>query len=255
MANSPSGDSLISRVVRILETFDNDRTSRSMSDIARRTGLPSSTTHRLIAELAEHGLLERDDRGNVHVGMRLWELAMRGSQALRLRQIAIPFMEDVQSKVRQHTQLAVLEDDEALFIERLSGRESGANITRIAGRLPLHASSSGLVLLAFGGEELQERVLASPLRPRSAETITEPTALVAKLAEIRRIGHAIAPGYIAPESTGIAVPVRGPSGAVLAALSVVLPREETRHDATILYLKSAAQGISREMKAAQIYSH
>lgn len=255
MANSASGDSVIGRVVRILETFDNDRASRSVSEIARRTGLPSSTAHRLISELAEYGLLERDDRGNVHVGMRLWELAMRGSAALRLRQIAIPFMEDVQAKVRQHTQLAVLEDDEALFIERLSGRESGANITRIAGRLPLHASSSGLVLLAFADEDLQNRVLAGPLAARSRETITDPDALRRTLAEVRRMGHAVAPGYIAPESTGIAVPVRGPGGTAIAALSVVLPRGQQQHDTTILYLKSAAQGIARAMRSSQIVSH
>jgi DNA-binding IclR family transcriptional regulator len=248
MANSASGDSVIDRLVRILETFDNDRTSRSISDIARRTGLPSSTAHRLVADLAEHGLLERDERGNVHVGMRLWELAMRGSAALRLRQAAIPFMEAVQAKVRQHTQLAVLEDDEALFIERLSGRESGANITRIAGRLPLHASSSGLVLLAFADDELQERVLAGPLPARSRETITEPQLLRRKLAEIRRLGHAVAPGYIAPESTGVAVPVRGPGGAALAALSVVLPREQHDFDQTVVYLKAAAQEISKAMR-------
>jgi DNA-binding IclR family transcriptional regulator len=255
MANSPSGDSLITRVVRILETFDTERTSRSVSDIARRTGIPASTTHRLVSELSEHGLLERDDRGNVHVGMRLWELAMRGSQALRLRQIAIPFMEEVQAKVRQHTQLAVLEDDEALFIERLSGRDSGANITRIAGRLPLHASSSGLVLLATADEALQERVLAGPLPRRSPETITDPATLRAKIIEIRRVGHAIAPGYIAPESLGVAVPVKGPGGGVIAALSVVLPRDFDDTDAAVILLKTAAVGITRAMRTAQILSH
>lgn len=255
MANSASGDSVIDRVVRILETFDNDRTSRSVSDIARRAGLPPSTAHRMVTELAEHGVLERDERGNVHVGMRLWELAMRGSTALRLRQIAIPFMEQVQAKVREHTQLAVLEDDEALFIERLSGRGSGANITRIAGRLPLHASSSGLVLLAFADDELQDRVLSGPLAARSAETITDPHTLRRTLAEIRRVGHAVAPGFIAPESTGIAVPIRGAGGTAVAALSVVLPRDSPQHDTTIVYLKSAAQGIAKGLRSSEKLSH
>ncbi|MCW4386192.1 IclR family transcriptional regulator [Salinibacterium sp. SYSU T00001] len=255
MANSPSGDSLITRVVRILETFDTDRTSRSVSDIARRTGIPSSTTHRLVTELSEHGLLERDERGNVHIGMHLWELAMRGSQALRLRQIAIPFMEDVQAKVRQHTQLAVLEDDEALFIERLSSRDSGANITRIAGRLPLHASSSGLILLAFADADLQDRVLSGRLMRRSAETVVDPVRLRAMIAEIRRVGHVIAPGYIAPESLGVAVPVKGPGGVTIAALSVVLPRDYGDPDAAVVYLKSAAAGITKAMRASQNLSH
>lgn len=255
MANSPSGDSLISRVVRILETFDTDRTSRSVSDIARRTGIPSSTTHRLVAELSEHGLLERDDRGNVHVGMHLWELAMRGSQALRLRQIAIPFMESVQAKVRQHTQLAVLEDDEALFIERLSSRDSGANITRIAGRLPLHGSSSGLVLLAFADVDLQERVLSGPLPRRSPETVTDPDRLRSMLVDIRRVGHVIAPGYIAPESVGVAVPVKGQGGATIAALSVVLPRGAGDPAAAVVYLKAASSGITRALRESHIPPH
>lgn len=255
MANSPSGDSLISRVVRILETFDTERTSRSVSDIARRSGLPSSTAHRLVGELSEHGLLERDERGNVHVGMRLWELAMRGSQALRLRQLALPFMEDVQANIRQHTQLAVLEDDEALFIERLSSRDSGANITRIAGRLPLHASSSGLVLLAHADSALQERVLAGPLPRRSAETVTDPVRLRAMLSEVRRQGHVVAPGYIAPESLGVAVPVKGPGGGAIAALSAVLPREYGDPHAAVAILKSASTGITRALRASQNFSH
>lgn len=255
MANSTSGDSAIDRVVRVLETFSTERTVQTAAQIGRRAGLPSSTAHRLVGELVDAGLLERDrtsdGENRIRLGLRLWELALRGSSALRLRQAALPFMERVQARVREHTQLAVLEQDEALFLERLSSPTSGANITRIAGRLPLHASSSGLVLLAFAPQTLQDRVLSAPLMAVSTETVTDAAALRRTLADVRRQGWVIAPGSIESVSTGIAVPVRGGAGEVIAALSVVLPREAATAG-PLEELQAAASGIRAALSADRL---
>ena len=248
MANSPSGDSVTERLIRVLETFTPTRTVQSAADIGRRAGLPTSTAHRIVGELVEAGLLERDDDRRIRIGVRLWELATRSSHALRLRQAALPYMERVQAQVQEHTQLAILEQDEALFLERLSGPQSGANVTRVAGRLPLHASSSGLVLLAYADRALQERILESHLVAVSPETITDPAALRRKLAEVRSLGHAVAPGYIESISTGIAVPVQDETGAVTAALSVVLRRDE-KIEPSLRELLTAARDIERALGA------
>ncbi|MGJ0203472.1 IclR family transcriptional regulator domain-containing protein [Leucobacter sp. gxy201] len=247
MANSASGDSMITRVVRVLETFEADRTLQSASEIGRRAGLPSSTAHRLIDELIEAGMLERDEDRRIRLGMRLWELALRGSTALRLRQAALPYMEAVQAEIREHTQLAVLEQEEALFIERLSHPDAGANITRIAGRLPLHASSSGLVLLAFAPARVRDRLLSAPLASVGPATITDPDRLRRSLAEIRRTGLVVAPGSIESVSTGVAVPVRD-AGVVIAALSVILPRDAPVAGA-VESLKRAAARIEEQLRA------
>jgi DNA-binding IclR family transcriptional regulator len=247
MANSPSGDSMTDRIVRVLETFTAERSMQSASEIGRHAGLPSSTAHRIVDELVAAGLLERDEDRRVHLGMRLWELALRGSTALRLRQAALPHMEAVQALIREHTQLAVLEQDEALFLERLSHPDAGANITRVAGRLPLHASSSGIVLLAHAPGELRDRVLAGPLRAVSPETVTDAARLRRILAEVRRTGVAVAPGWIEAVSTGVAVPIRD-AGEVVAALSVVLPREAPPEPA-IAALRAAARDIELALRA------
>jgi DNA-binding IclR family transcriptional regulator len=246
MANSPSGDSMTDRIVRVLETFTAERSMQSAAEIGRRAGLPSSTAHRIVDELVDAGLLERDEDRRVHLGLRLWELALRGSTALRLRQAALPHMEQVQARIREHTQLAVLEQDEALFLERLSHPDAGANITRIAGRLPLHASSSGLVLLAHAPPTLRERVLTGPLRALAPETVTDAARLRRLLAEVRRTGVVVAPGSIESVSTGVAVPIRD-AGEVVAALSVVLPRE-TPPDAAVAALRGAAAGIEASLR-------
>lgn len=247
MANSPTGDSVTERIVRVLETFTVDRTVQTASEIGRRAGLPSSTAHRIVDDLVAAGLLDRDDEHRVSLGMRLWELALRGSRALRLRQAALPHMERVQGRVREHTQLAVLEQDSALFLERLSHPDAVSNITRIAGRLPLHASSSGLVLLAFGSVDLQERVLSAPLPAVSPETVTDAAVLRRRLAEIRRAGYVVAPGSIERVATGVAVPVRDAEGEVIAALAVVLPRE-TQPDVAVSELLRAARAIRADLR-------
>ena len=153
----------------------------------RRSGLHISTTSRLIDELVGCGWLEREDR-KVRIGVRLWEVASRASPTLGLREAAMPFMEDLHAVVGQHTQLGVLEGDEVLFIERLTAPGAVVNYTRIAGRMPLHVSSSGLVLLAHGPSELLERILSVPLKVYTDNTIRTARQLRGVLADVRRLG-------------------------------------------------------------------
>lgn len=249
MANSASGDSMTERIVRVLDTFSFERTVQSVADIARRSALPPSSAHRIVGDLVDAGLLERDEDARIRLGMRLWELALRGSSALRLRQAALPHMQRVQDEVREHTQLAVLEQGEALFLERLSHPDAGANITRIAGRLPLHASSAGLVLLAYAPARLRDLTLAGPLPALSRDTITDAATLKRLLAEVRRTGIVVAPGSVESVSTGVAVPIRD-AGAVVAALSVVLGRDADT-EAPIAVLRSAATAIEGDLRASR----
>jgi len=180
------------------------------------------------------------------VGVRLWELASRASPTLGLREAALPFMEDLHAVVGHHTQLAVLEDREVLFVERLSAPGAVVNVTRVAGRLPLHASSSGLVLLAHAPADLQEQVLAAPLGAFRRTTLTEPARLRRFLADVRRDGYAYCAGFIDEETTGIAVPLRGRGGDVVAALSVIVPNDDSAR-MQIPALRAAARGISRTL--------
>ncbi|HSN38317.1 MAG TPA: helix-turn-helix domain-containing protein, partial [Arthrobacter sp.] len=148
MANSGTGDSVVDRVVRVIAAFPAGVTVLPLSELAARAGLPLSTAHRLVRQLAGHGLLELGGGGSVRLGLRLWELVNRNSPTLALRQAAMPFMEDIQQVLNQNVNLAVLEGWEALFVERLSRRGSVANRAQIAGRMPVHVSSAGLALMA-----------------------------------------------------------------------------------------------------------
>ena len=237
---------MLSRAVRIFEAFTPDETTLGISEIARRAGLPLPTASRLVAELVRHGLLAREPGRQVRIGVRMWELALRASPALGLREVAMPFMEDAHSVIGHHVQLGVLDGYEVIFVERLSAPHAVINYTRIAGRLPLHVSSSGLVLLAHAPGELQERVLARPLARYTPNTITAPDRLRAVLADVRRRGYAHCPGYVHEDALGIAVPVRAGAHPVVAAVSAIVPADANGRTVTAVLL-AAARGISRAL--------
>jgi DNA-binding IclR family transcriptional regulator len=231
-----------SRVLDVLAAFDG--TDLTLTAIARRTGIPLTTAHRIVGELAARGALERADDGRYRIGLRLWEVGALAPRGLGLRERAMPFLEDLVEVTRQNAQLAVLDGRDAVYVERLSGRGAVNVITRVGGRLPLHATGVGLVLLAHAGVELQEEVLAGPLRRYTDKTVCRPDELRRMLADVRRTGVAVSDGQIELVALSIAAPVRGARGKVVAAVSVVVPAgsDAPTH---VPVVRAAARGISR----------
>src|SRR5690349_24337055 len=131
-----------------------------------------ATTHRLAAELTTWGALERDSRGRYRIGLRLWEVGSLAPRGLGLREIALPYLEDLYEATHENVQLAVLDGAEVVYVERIAGRTSVGVRTRVGGRWPAHSTGVGLVLLAYAGAEAQERYLAGPLARFTDRTIT-----------------------------------------------------------------------------------
>jgi DNA-binding IclR family transcriptional regulator len=239
-------ESVLDRAVRILAAFSADEPVLTVTQLSVRTGLHLATTSRLVRQLTEHALLARDADGRVRIGVRLWELSARAAPTRGLREAAMPFLEDLHAVVGHHAQLAIREGAEVLFVERLGSPGAVINYSQVAGRLPLHASSSGLVLLACAPAEVQERMLAGPLPAYTPNTITDPRRLRRVLAEVRRQGYAFTAGHIHADATGVAVPVRDGTGEVVAAVSVIVPNDAGAR-ATIGVLQATARGISRAL--------
>jgi DNA-binding IclR family transcriptional regulator len=248
VANSASGDSVVDRVVRLIEAFPEGVAWLPLAELADRAGLPLTTAHRLVRQLASHGLLETGAGGAVRLGLRLWELVNRNSPTLELRQAAMPFMEDIQQVLNQNVNLAVLEGWEALFVERLSRRGSVANRAQVAGRMPVHISSAGLALMSHQPRELQAEYLGQFEDPARKVTTD---ALRALLSEAARQGYAQLAGVVDPDTWGIAVPVLDGKRRTVAALGVVVPLAEVRLQALVPVLQTAARGIGRQLGAAQ----
>ena len=248
MARVATGESVLGRAVRILAAFGPDEPALTVTQLSARSGLHTATASRLIRQLEAEGLLARDADHRVRIGVRLWELASRAAPTRGLREAALPFLEDLHAVVGHHAQLAILDGTDVLFVERLSAPDAVINYSRVAGRLPLHASSSGLVLLANAPGDLRERVLSGPLPAYTDKTITHPARLRRVLAEVRRQGFALNPGHVHPQAAGVAVPVRDAAGRVVAAVSAIVPNTPAAR-ATVGVLQTTARGISRAISS------
>ena len=249
MARQSNGVSAISRVVLVLDTFSFEAPFLSLSEISERAGIPMSSAHRIVSELVEHGLLERMPDRSYRVGNRLWEMGSRTPGALGLREIALPYLHAIQSRVRQHTQLLVRSGLDVLVIERLSARDAVVNASIVGGRIPIQHSSSGIVLLAHADTEradddLVARVIERGLSPITETSLRTGNQLRDAVDRARRDGYAVSAGWIFEESRGIAVPIRGSQGVVVGTVSVVIPNDDSPVDDLVRLLRLAAEGIS-----------
>jgi DNA-binding IclR family transcriptional regulator len=239
---------VIKRATQILAAFTPERPALTLSQLARRTGLPLTTTHRLAGELVGCGLLERDPTGNFHIGLRLWEIASLAPRGLGLRELALPFMEDLFAVTRENVQLAVREGHESVYVERIAGRSAIPVLTRVGGRFPLHPTGVGRVLLAFAPSEVQDAVLAGPLTRYTPETVTDPDALRRILAEVRVHGFAVNDRQVTMDSISVGAPVRDADSSVIAAVSIVVQAGSALPAALAPAVQAAARGISRALR-------
>src|SRR6185369_16122290 len=154
-------------------------------------GLPAATAHRLLREFCEWGALGRDEAGVYRVGLRLWELGSLAPRGLGLRELALPFLEDLSQITRENVQLAVREGTEVVYIERIAGTGAVPVLTRVGGRFALTATGVGLVLLAHAPAEVVERVLAGPFSRHTPWTLSDPARIREALAAVRERGYAV----------------------------------------------------------------
>lgn len=242
---SEPGRSVTSRLVDIMFAFTAKRRELSLADLARLTGLPHPTVRRLALELVEAGVLNRDQRGLFTVGLRLWQLATLAPHTESLRAVANPFMEDLFMATQQHVQLAVLEGEEAVVIDRRSAPRAPGLVSRVGGRLPLHASAVGKVLLAHQSDAFIEHVLERRLPRYTAKTIADADKLRQELVQCRKLGVMTVEGELTPEVDSAAARIVGADGRVVGALSVIVHQDRVRLQSIQPSVHACGLGISR----------
>lgn len=240
--------SLSTKTLDVLGAFTPDRPRLSLSEISRQARLSLTTTHRIVGDLIGWRALERGEDGRYQVGLRLFETASLSPRGLPLREVALPFMEDLYEATHENVQLAVREGLEVVYVERLTGRDAVPVLTRVGGRFALHATGVGLVLLAHAPDAVREQVLAGPLERWTDQTVTDPARLRALLAEVRTQGFALSDRQVTSDALSVACPIHDRHDAVVAALSVVVHAESGPPPAaTIPAVRAATRSISRAL--------
>lgn len=206
------------RSVQILRAFLQPATRMTVEELTRRTELPKTTVHRLVAELVRLGLVERTANG-LQLGTFVFELGQAAPRARTLRDAARPTLTDLSRATNLNVGLAVLDGPEIVYLDTYCGRDAPRLPQRSGTRWPAHASCSGKAILAFSPAEIVERTLGEPLRRLTPATITEPDALRTELAEIRKRGVAFDRRESFNTVAAVAVPIFDADD-VIAAVSI-----------------------------------
>lgn len=197
------------------------------AEVGRRLGMSKSTTYRYLQSLRSSGLLEDDaERGGFRLGpliLRLGYIARRGTD---LSAVALPVMRDLSAELNETVLLTRRHGAQVVCLERV---ESSAPL-RISYQpghlLPVHAGASATVLLAWADpQEVTEALGAGRLPRYTSSTVTSPRRLRKRLEEIRERGYAVSEGEVDEGVVGVAAPVFGASGSVVAGLSAVGPAQ------------------------------
>jgi DNA-binding IclR family transcriptional regulator len=250
--SADQGRSVTSKVVSLLDAFLPSARELSLNELADRTGLPLSTTYRLATQLVEWGGLERGDGGGYRIGLRLWEIGSLAAGGSTLQAVVSPFMQDLYEATHENVQLAIRSGRQALYIDKIAGPRSAPIATRRAGRLPLHATGVGKVLLAHAPPEFVEELIAVGLRRYTAHTIVNPAPLRRCLAEIRRTGIGFAREELTLGSVSVAAPVFDASGTAVAAISLVLPSSKAHLGRLAPAVRAVSLSASRDLRNRSI---
>ncbi len=244
---SEPGRSVASRLLQVLFAFGPGHSRFTVAGLTRQTGMPQATVRRMVLELVRAGALEMASDGVLTVGTRLWQLGTLAPLTEPLRTVAQPFMEDLYTALNQHVQLAVLEGREAVVVERLSRPGAIGLASRVGGRLPLHSSAVGKVLLAHGELALFDAVEERGLTRFTPNTITDPAKLRGELADCRRTGTATVHEEMTPRADSVATRIMDADGCVIAALSLVVRSGSVALPTIIPPVLASGLGISRRL--------
>lgn len=249
MARTQTGESVVTRVARVLRAFDQDHTELTVAEIATRASLPVPSAHRIVAQLVTERLLERGDGRRLRIGNQLWTLGVCGTRAVHLRETAMPYLENAHAVTRQHIWLYALDGLDVVVIERLRAPNAVSNLRlKVGKKVAPNATAGGIVLFAHALPERQDALLALPQRVYTHRTPATPGQIRPLWQAAKRDGYAVCEGMVEPHVTGVAVPVRDNSGEVVAALGLLAPTTGAQPTAHLPVLMAASRGITRALQ-------
>jgi DNA-binding IclR family transcriptional regulator len=237
----------VGRALQVLAVFSQESPAMTLSDIAERSGIPVATVHRFLHELEQWGAVSRDSAGIYRVGLRLWEIGMLCPRTEGLREIALPYLEDLAQLTRENVQLAVREESKVVFVERIAGSSAVPVLTKVGANFPPTTTSAGLVLLAHAPRSVVEEILTEPIERFTDLTVVDPTKVRSELVAIRTQGFCISDRQISMETLSVAAPITNRAGQVIAAMSLVVASAGASAHSLVPLVRTSARAISRAL--------
>lgn len=229
--NSRYSIQVLGRAMLILDTFLEAREPLKLDQLCVRTGLPKSTTFRVVTNLIQVGYLEDTDDG-FWPGLKMLRFGSLVEDRLNVTQQAMPLLRRLRDQFNETIHLAVLDSElRVVILEKHSTRQAvDLMASHVGGSAPFYCTGLGKMLAAYQPQETIRAYFAHhKVRPFTAQTITDIEVFVDEVAAIRQRGYATDNAEHEEGVACIAAPIWNRSGRVIAAISISGPDYRMPH--------------------------
>ncbi len=223
-ASPPQGAQAALRAIRLLKLFTPERREMSLGDVSQIAGLNKTTTHRLLRALQSEAMIDQNSAtGLYRLGPGLMALGVQALSSSDLRLRVRPMLKRLAKDSGETVTLEVPIDDSMLILDEVTGDHVIGAGGNVGTRWPLHATSTGKVVIAFDDSGILR--LGEVLQSLTKNTIVDHGVLERQLGSIRRRGFAESVDELEDGFSGVAAVIRGGLGEVLGALSICGPTQ------------------------------
>ena len=216
---------VIDRAAQILDCFGFDHQELSVSEIGAKTGLHRSTAHRILMALEYNDLIKQNpSTGKYHLGIKLFKLGHQAVSQLNLREICRPFLSRLMNDTKETIHLAVLDDDQVLYLDKVEGPHALRMPSRVGRYIPTYCTSLGKAMLScLDDQEVKSILRRQTLKPHTENTVKNIHQLLADLGSVRKRGYAVDNEEIEIGLRCVGAPLRDYTGGMVGAISVAAP--------------------------------
>ncbi|GAB2734023.1 IclR family transcriptional regulator [Sinomonas soli] len=219
---------VLKKITAILSSFSLARPELGLAEIRSVTGIPHSTVQRLVANMAQEGLLDRHG-DKYRVGLRVAHWAAPATQGLDYLELITPVLQRLRDQLTETVCVFRASERQRVCVALAETRHILRRAVEVGSIMPLHVGSAGRVLLAWS-PQLADEVYASGLSAITDQTITSPDELKRAVAQTRAEGYAITIGERVTSASGLSAPIFGPQTELFGALSVMGPTARMPRD-------------------------
>lgn len=242
----------ITKAVNVINLLADADTPMSLTEMSNELGIAKSTLHAIVATLLEEEYLAQDsDTNKYELGFRLFEIGSQFSRKLNISRIAMPYMQNLAKKTNETIHLAVLSDNEVLYVNKEESSVSIRIVTETGLKLPVHCTGVGKALISgHTTDELEKVAQEKGLKKYTDSTITDLKKLQKEISKVKGQGFAVDEQEFMVGLRCIAIPIYNHSGKVVCALSISGPVARMMGDSfedKKKRLMHAAAKISQEM--------
>lgn len=241
MKNTPTSTQ---KALSLLEFFSERRPWIGLSEFSKLSGYNKATTLRMLKALESKGFIEQDETNRSYgLGTAFLRYAQLREAVFPLTQAVMVLLQELGEATGEMAHASLMTGDALATIGSVQSTHSNRVFIEAGEALPLHATASGLVYLAFSSEETINQALSGKLSVHGENTLTDPAAVRALMQQIREQGYAIMTGSYENGVTGIAAPCFDAKSRACGAIAVAMPAirasEDAKHHA-VKHLRHAA---------------